>query len=169
MKTTTQIGIKTAFCIGILMLLSNALAIGQNKQNIKSRYGTGSQQVVDQYLKGIEEFRANDFEEAERLFAAGLKIDPEFQLGMYWLGQTYEALKEHDKEITVYEKLYATRDKQWSKTLVEGCLNAGLSAGKRGKLELSEFWFSRSPRIGSRQPVWIVCKDLSQPGDHKIQ
>ena len=133
--------------ISTLFLFLIAMAgpvYGQQTSDKLKQVGTESIEAADQFEKGVDDFQSQKFDKSLSHFKSALEHDSDFQLAMYWLAQAHEALGDHKNEIKTYQRLYDTRETDLNSVVIEGCINAGLSLGKRKEFEPSELWFSRA-------------------------
>jgi len=131
-----------------LVLLLTIAPVAVNGQEVpkdfEKQLGTTSRKAASLFEKGVKNFNEDEFEKCAQQFKEAIEIDSDFQLSMYWLAQAHEALGQHDSEMEVYQDLFDSHETELNSVVIEGCINAGTSLGKRGELDSSELWFSRA-------------------------
>lgn len=129
-----------------LLLPTNALVFSAPiQQAANNDKGTDSPKAIALFEEATKLHKRKKFKESVAKLKLAMKEDPEFQLGLYWLALNSSELKKYDDEAEYYEQLYQLGKAQPDKVVaVDGCINAGLSYGRRKQLEKSERWFSRA-------------------------
>ena len=107
--------------------------------------GTDSQKAISLFREGLNLYKKKKYSASVAKLKLAMKEEPEFQLGLYWLGLNSTDQKKFDKEKEYYEKLYQLGLANPKNVVaVDGCINAGLAFARRGQFSESEIWFSRA-------------------------